>query len=34
VNAGLGKKLGIEKKLFAVQNTRGKISKKKFPRRV
>jgi len=28
VNAGLGKKLGIEKRLFAVQNTRGKISKK------
>src|SRR3974390_138591 len=28
VNSGLGKKLGIEKELFAVQNTRGKISKK------
>jgi urease subunit alpha len=28
VAAGLGKKLGIEKELVAVQNTRGKISKK------
>ena len=28
VKAGLGKKLGIQKELFAVQNTRGKISKK------
>jgi urease subunit alpha len=28
VNAGLRKKLGIEKELVAVQNTRGKISKK------
>jgi urease subunit alpha len=28
VQAGLGKKLGIEKKLVAVANTRGKISKK------
>jgi urease subunit alpha len=28
VQAGLGKKLGIEKKLYAVANTRGKISKK------
>jgi urease subunit alpha len=28
VKAGLGKKLGIQKKLVAVQNTRGKISKK------
>ncbi len=28
VNAGLGKKLGIQKKLYAVANTRGKISKK------
>jgi urease subunit alpha len=28
VQAGLRKKLGIEKELYAVQNTRGKISKK------
>jgi urease subunit alpha len=28
VQAGLGKKLGIQKQLFAVANTRGKISKK------
>jgi urease subunit alpha len=28
VKAGLGKKLGIQKELVAVQNTRGKISKK------
>ena len=28
VKAGLGKKLGIEKELVAVENTRGKISKK------
>ena len=28
VKAGLGKKLGIQKELFAVQNTRGSISKK------
>src|SRR5579883_1264175 len=28
VGAGLGKKLGIQKELVAVQNTRGKISKK------
>jgi urease subunit alpha len=28
VQAGLGKKLGIQKELVAVQNTRGKISKK------
>src|SRR5271156_5216981 len=28
VQAGLGKKLGIQKQLIAVQNTRGKISKK------
>ena len=28
VTAGLGRKLGIDKKLYAVQNTRGKISKK------
>ena len=28
VKAGLGKKLGIQKQLVAVQNTRGKISKK------
>jgi urease subunit alpha len=28
VKLGLGKKLGIQKELFAVQNTRGKISKK------
>jgi len=28
VQAGLGKKLGIQKELFAVKNTRGKISKK------
>src|SRR6202046_4080283 len=28
VKAGLGKKLGTQKELFAVQNTRGKISKK------
>jgi urease subunit alpha len=28
VTAGLGKKLGIQKRLVAVQNTRGKISKK------
>src|SRR5271157_1964884 len=28
VKAGLGKKLGIQKELFPVQNTRGKISKK------
>src|ERR1700757_1732819 len=28
VSAGLGRKLGIDKKLYAVQNTRGKISKK------
>jgi urease subunit alpha len=28
VTAGLARKLGIDKKLYAVQNTRGKISKK------
>jgi urease subunit alpha len=28
VKAGLGKKLGIQKELVAVQNTRGKLSKK------
>jgi urease subunit alpha len=28
VKAGLGNKLGIEKKLYPVENTRGKISKK------
>ena len=28
VEAGLGKKLGIQKELVAVENTRGKISKK------
>src|ERR1700683_3489442 len=28
VKSGLGKKLGIQKELFAVENTRGKISKK------
>jgi urease subunit alpha len=28
VTAGLSRKLGIDKKLYAVQNTRGKISKK------
>ena len=28
VASGLGKKLGISKKLYAVQNTRGGISKK------
>jgi len=28
VSGGLRKKLGIQKELFAVQNTRGKISKK------
>jgi urease subunit alpha len=28
VTAGLGRKLGIAKQLYAVQNTRGKISKK------
>jgi len=28
VAGGLARKLGIEKKLYAVQNTRGKISKK------
>src|SRR6202522_970885 len=28
VKSGLGKKLGIQKQLFAVENTRGKISKK------
>ena len=28
IKAGLGKKLGIQKELVAVQNTRGKISKK------
>jgi len=28
VAAGLGRKLGIDKKLYAVQHTRGKISKK------
>jgi urease subunit alpha len=28
VNASLGKKLGIEKALVSVRNTRGKISKK------
>jgi urease subunit alpha len=28
VNAGLGKKLGTEKTLVAVRNTRGRISKK------
>jgi urease subunit alpha len=28
VKANLGKKLGIQKQLFAVANTRGKISKK------
>ena len=28
VNGGLGDKLGIQKKLIAVQNTRGRISKK------
>ncbi len=28
VAAGLARKLGIDKKLYAVQNTRGRISKK------
>jgi urease subunit alpha len=28
ITAGLGRKLGIEKKLYGVQNTRSKISKK------
>jgi urease subunit alpha len=28
VQAGLGRKLGIQKKLVAVENTRGKISKR------